>query len=246
MLLTARDILFLWVARMVMMGIEFAGDIPFEHVYVHSVIQAPDGRRMSKSLGTGIDPMDLIEGGDNYPAYGADAVRFGLLAMSSTQDVRFSEEKVAQGRALANKLFNASRFVLLNVRGRRAQRRGRRRWRTAGSSAACSAWSADSHRAIEEFEFHKLALGLYDFVYGELCDWYLELVKGREFDEDLSATMLHVLRETLALCHPVIPFVTEELWAHVPGARGAAGGRAAAAAGRGAARPRTPRRRSAT
>src|SRR5213075_945961 len=114
-LLTARDILFLWVARMVMMGIEFAGDIPFEHVYVHSVIQAPDGRRMSKSLGTGIDPMELIEGGDKYPAYGADAMRFGLLAMSSTQDVRFSEEKVAQGRALANKLFNASRFVLLNV-----------------------------------------------------------------------------------------------------------------------------------
>src|SRR4051812_22645416 len=114
-LLTARDILFLWVARMVMLGVEFAGHIPFEHVYVHSVIQAPDGRRMSKSLGTGIDPMDLIEGGGGYPAYGADAVRFGLLAMSSTQDVRFSEEKVAQGRALANKLFNASRLVLLRV-----------------------------------------------------------------------------------------------------------------------------------
>jgi valyl-tRNA synthetase len=85
---------------------------------------------------------------------------------------------------------------------------------------------ADSHRAIEEFEFHKLALGLYDFVYGELCDWYLELVKGREFDDDLSATILYVLRETLALCHPVIPFVTEELWSHVPGADGLlAGGR---------------------
>src|SRR5206468_1716465 len=114
-LLTARDILFLWVARMVMMGIEFAGDIPFEHVYVHSVIQAPDGRRMSKSLGTGIDPMELIEGGDKYPAYGADAVRFGLLAMSSTQDVRFSEEKVAQGRALVQKLYSAARLILMNV-----------------------------------------------------------------------------------------------------------------------------------
>jgi valyl-tRNA synthetase len=224
-LLTARDILFLWVARMVMMGIEFAGDIPFEHVYVHSVIQAPDGRRMSKSLGTGIDPMELIEGGEKYPAYGADAVRFGLLAMSSTQDVRFSEEKVAQGRALANKLFNASRFVLLNVRPVEAAPRPQTvedRWILSRLARVV----ADSHRAIEEFEFHKLALGLYDFVYGELCDWYLELVKGREFDDDLSATILHVLRETLALCHPVIPFVTEELWGHVPGTEGLlAGGR---------------------
>src|SRR4051795_2947459 len=107
---TARDILFLWVARMVMMGLEFTGDIPFEHVYVHSVIQAPDGRRMSKSLGTGIDPLEEIE------RHGADAVRFGLLAMSSTQDVKYSSEKVQQGQRLANKLFNASRYVLLNVR----------------------------------------------------------------------------------------------------------------------------------
>ena len=102
-----------------MIGLEFTGDIPFDDVYVHSVIQAPDGRRMSKSLGTGIDPLDLIEGGPrppvfeqggDFPAYGADAVRFGLLAMSSTQDVRFNEDKVAQGRQLANKLWNASRL----------------------------------------------------------------------------------------------------------------------------------------
>ena len=106
---TARDILFLWVARMVMMGIEFTGEVPFADVYVHSVIQAPDGRRMSKSLGTGIDPIDEID------AHGADAVRFGLLAMSSTQDVRYSSEKVRQGQALANKLFNAARYVLGNV-----------------------------------------------------------------------------------------------------------------------------------
>jgi valyl-tRNA synthetase len=222
---TARDILFLWVARMVMMGIEFTGDIPFEHVNVHSVIQAPDGRRMSKSLGTGIDPMELITGSDTYPAYGADAVRFGLLAMSSTQDVRFSEEKVGQGRALANKLFNASRFVLLNVQPVEAQPRPQTvedRWILSRLARVI----ADSHRHIAEFEFHKLVLGLYDFVYGELCDWYLELVKGREFDEDLSATMLYVLRQTLSLSHPVIPFVTEELWANVPGAAGLlAGGR---------------------
>src|SRR5436190_8446806 len=121
---TARDILFLWVARMVMMGLRFPGDIPFEHVYVHSVIQAPDGGRMSKSLGTGIDPLELIDGGPrppvfsqggDFPAYGADAVRFGLLSMASTQDVRFNEERVAQGRQLANKLYNACRLVLLQV-----------------------------------------------------------------------------------------------------------------------------------
>jgi valyl-tRNA synthetase len=213
-LLTARDILFLWVARMVMMGLRFAGDVPFEHVYVHSVIQAPDGRRMSKSLGTGIDPLEEIE------RHGADAVRFGLLAMSSTQDVRYSAEKVRQGQALANKLFNAARFVLLNVSPDAAA--GPRpatvedRWILSRLQRA----KADAARRIEEFDFHKLALGLYDFVYGELCDWYLELVKAREFDADLSATMLFVLRETLALAHPVIPFVTEEVWSYVPGVDG--------------------------
>ena len=106
---TARDILFLWVARMVMLGLEFTGDVPFDDVYVHSTILATDGRRMSKSLGTGIDPIDLID------RHGADGTRFGLLAMSSTQDVRFSEEKIVQGQQLANKLFNASRLVLLRV-----------------------------------------------------------------------------------------------------------------------------------
>jgi valyl-tRNA synthetase len=210
---TARDILFLWVARMVMMGLEFTGDIPFEDVYVHSVIQAPDGRRMSKSLGTGIDPLDEID------RHGADAVRFGLLAMSSTQDVKYSSEKVQQGQRLANKLFNASRYVLLNVQDVEAEPRPQTvydRWILSRLQAA----KADFAENIAAFDFAKGALGLYDFVYGELCDWYLEFTKGREFDADLSATMLHVLRETLTLAHPVIPFVTEELWAHVPGTEG--------------------------
>src|SRR3954469_18371370 len=108
-LVTARDIIFLWVARMVMLGIEFTGEVPFTDVPITSVIQAPDGRRMSKSLATGIDPLDEIA------THGADAVRFGLLAMSSTQDVRYSEKRVKQGQDLANKLWNASRFVILNV-----------------------------------------------------------------------------------------------------------------------------------
>jgi valyl-tRNA synthetase len=209
---TARDILFLWVARMVMMGLEFTGEIPFADVYVHSVIQAPDGRRMSKSLGTGIDPIDEID------AHGADAVRFGLLAMSSTQDVRYSSEKVRQGQALANKLFNAARYVLGNVApGAEPAPRPTTvhdRWILSRLESAKGSFES----SVEAFDFAKAALGLYDFVYGELCDWYLEFNKGRDYDDDLSATMLHVLRETLVLAHPVIPFVTEELWGYVPSA----------------------------
>src|SRR4051812_1921436 len=211
---TARDILFLWVARMVMMGLEFTGEVPFTDVNVHSVIQAPDGRRMSKSLGTGIDPLDEID------KHGADAVRFGLLAMSSSQDVRYSAEKVEQGQALANKLFNASRFVLGRVQeGVEAAPRPvavEDRWILSRLQRA----TGETRAHIEGFDFAKAVLGLYDFVYGELCDWYLELIKGRDFDEDLAATLLYVLRGTLALAHPVIPFVTEEIWSHVPGADG--------------------------
>src|SRR4051794_16607368 len=209
---TGRDILFLWVARMVMMGLRFTGDVPFHDVYVHSIIQAPDGRRMSKSLGTGIDPLDLIQ------QYGADATRFGLLAMSSSQDVRFSDEKIAQGAQLANKLWNASRFVLLRVgEGVEAAPRPQTvedRWILSRLQRAKGAIRG----AIEAFEFHHAALGLYDFVFSELCDRYLELVKARLDDPDVQATLLHVLRETVALAHPVIPFVTEEIWSYVPGA----------------------------
>jgi valyl-tRNA synthetase len=245
---TARDILFLWVARMVMFGLEFAGDIPFDDVYVHPVIQAPDGRRMSKSLGTGIDPLYLIEGGPrppvfeeggDFPAYGADAVRFGLLASSSTQDVRFNEERVAQGRQLSNKLWNASRLVLLRIpddvavvpESPPAAEAIEDRWILSRLQAA----ERDVARSIDGFEFHAAALRLYDFVYGELCDWYLEMIKPRLYgrvtssagsslrepeDETVFELALHVLAETLALAHPVIPFVTEEIWSHVPGADG--------------------------
>ena len=226
-LLTARDILFLWVARMIMMGIEFTGDVPFHDVYVHSIIQAPDGRRMSKSLGTGIDPLEEIE------RHGADAVRFGLLAMSSTQDVRYSPEKIEQGQRLANKLWNASRLVLLNVRPDvAAEPRPETledRWILSRLQRAKR--SVASH--VERFDFSHAALGLYDFIYGELCDWYLELVKPRLYDDEadsgaVSATLLHVLGETLAMAHPVIPFVTEEIWSYLPGADGLLAGHRAA------------------
>ncbi|HEX3691972.1 MAG TPA: valine--tRNA ligase [Solirubrobacteraceae bacterium] len=232
---TARDILFLWVARMIMMGIELTGQVPFSDVYIHSVIQAPDGRRMSKSLGTGIDPLQEIE------RHGADAVRFGLLATSSTQDVRYSAEKVQQGQALANKLFNATRFALLRVHASLGAQAAAELEPEPLPSTVEDRWilsrlaqiESDTAARIEDYDFSHAALGLYDFVYRELCDWYLEIVKPRLPDlepgeghapaperERLAATLLHVLRQTVALCHPVIPFVTEELWSYLDGGGG--------------------------
>jgi valyl-tRNA synthetase len=215
-LTTAREILFLWVARMVMTGIEFAGDIPFHDVYVHSVIQARDGRRMSKSLGTGIDPLEEID------RHGADALRFGLLAMSSTQDVRFSDAKVQQGRDLSNKLWNASRLVLLNVdhdssrQVPEAPKAEEDRWILSRMESAIETIGS----LLDEYDFSHAALELYSFVFSDLCDWYLEIVKPRlyeaEGDPEISAVLLSVLERTLALAHPIMPFVTEEIWRFHP------------------------------
>jgi valyl-tRNA synthetase len=230
-LVTARDIIFLWVARMIMMGLEFTHDIPFSDVHIHAIIQAPDGRRMSKSLGTGIDPLDLINGGPrppvfkeggSFPAYGADALRWGLLAMASSQDVRFSEERIAQGLQLTNKLWNAARLILLGA-GPAARpgvepRAVEDRWILSRLERA----KAEVRRRIDTYDFAHAALALYDFVYGELCDWYLELVKPRlrAGEPEVTATLLHVLTQTLALAHPIIPFVTEEIYSFVPEAEG--------------------------
>jgi len=215
---TARDIIFLWVARMVMMGVEFTGELPFTDVPIHSVIQAPDGRRMSKSLGTGIDPIDEIE------EHGADAVRFGLLAMSSSQDVRYSAEKIRQGQELANKLWNASRLVLLRVEDVEAGPRPETvedRWILSRLERTTERTTAQ----IEGFQLAHAALDLYASFWGELCDWYLEFVKPRLYDEEadrsaLSATLLHALRRSLTLLHPIMPFVTEEIWSFLPEEQG--------------------------
>jgi valyl-tRNA synthetase len=223
-LVTARDIIFLWVARMVMLGIEFTGQIPFTDVPITSVIQAPDGRRMSKSLGTGIDPLDEIEN------HGADAVRFGLLAMASTQDVRYSAQRVKQGEDLTNKLWNASRLVLLNAVtdttlskgpgsiGRVASLRIEDRW-------ILSAMERHTERAnelIDQYRLSAAALELYEAFWTDVCDWYLELVKPRlyEGDPDAAAVLMHVLARCLTLLHPFMPHVTEEIWSYMPGERG--------------------------
>jgi len=214
-LTTAREILFLWVARMIMTGIEFAGDVPFRDVYVHSVIQARDGRRMSKSLGTGIDPLEEID------KHGADALRFGLLAMSSTQDVRFSDAKVQQGADLANKLWNASRLILLNVAEVDAAPRplnAEDRWLLSRLEQTISSVTAK----LEEYDFAHAAQEAYSFFWSELCDWYLEIVKPRlyEGEAEVSATLLWTLQRLLALLHPIMPFVTEEIWAYHPSRQG--------------------------
>jgi valyl-tRNA synthetase len=219
-LTTAREILFLWVARMIMTGLEFAGDVPFKDVYVHSVIQARDGRRMSKSLGTGIDPLDEID------VHGADALRFGLLAMSSTQDVRYSDAKVQQGRDLANKLWNASRLILLNTADgtesgdidRFQSRRPEDRWILSRMERTI----ASVTQKLEAYDFAHAAQEAYAFLWSELCDWYLEIAKPRLYDGEVevSANLLWVLERTLALLHPLMPFVTEEVWSYHPSRQG--------------------------
>ena len=210
LLSTAREIIFLWVARMVMMGLEFVGDVPFREVYIHSVIQAPDGRRMSKSLGTGIDPVEMID------KYGADATRFGLLLMSSSQDVRFSEEKIAMGRNFANKLWNAARLVLLAADGTAPARSDDDlvdRWITSRLARATS----HVREALDAYAFAVAVDELYHFVWDEVCDWYLELVKARLYSDDeatrasAAGHAMYVLDGVVRLLHPFMPFVTEEI-----------------------------------
>jgi valyl-tRNA synthetase len=209
---TARDILFLWVARMVMLGIEYMGEVPFADVYIHSVIQASDGRRMSKSLGTGVDPLELID------EHGADALRFGLLLMSSQQDVRFSADKIRQGRQLVTKIWNATRLVI--TRGGRAgattppeARTVADRWMASRVTEAIELGA----ELIARYEFSRLADVIYHLVFDEFCDWYLELLKRDEATPEVAGDLLE---QILALVHPMMPFVTEACWEQLPGADG--------------------------
>ena len=214
-----RGIINLWVARMMMLGQEFAGQMPFSDVLIHATVQAPDGRRMSKSLGTGINPLDLVD------RHGADATRYGLLKMASTQDVRFSEGSIDEGARLANKLWNASRFVLMQAGEAAAPAPSTAdpvdRWILSRLSGA----SADVLRLLDAYDFSGAVKELYSFVWNDFCDWYVEAAKARLYGEDadarraVSETLLWVLERMLALMHPVMPFVTEELWSHLPGDR---------------------------
>jgi valyl-tRNA synthetase len=208
---TARDIIFLWVNRMIMAGLEIMGDVPFHDVIIHSTILDPEGRRMSKSKGTGIDPLELIE------AHGADATRYGLLKMSSTQDVRFTPVPIEEGRRLANKLWNVSRLVLSQAEGVEPALRPREleeRWILARIDAT----RAEVEAAWESYDFSHAVDRLYHLTFDDFCDWYAEAIKPRlyEGDADAKATALAALERLLKLLHPVMPHVTEEIWSHLP------------------------------
>jgi len=208
---TAREIIFLWVARMLMAGLELMGDVPFHDVIIHSTVLAPDGRRMSKSLGNGVDPMDVIE------AHGADATRYGLAKMSSTQDVRFSTGPIEEGRRLANKLWNVSRLILSQTSDVEPEARPRdveERWILARIDAT----RAEVERDLAAYDFAHAVDRLYHLTFDDFCDWYAEAIKPRlyEGDADAKATALEALSLLLRLLHPVIPHVTEEIWTQLP------------------------------
>jgi valyl-tRNA synthetase len=208
---TAREIIRLWENRMIFSGLELMGEIPFTDVIIHSTVLATDGRRMSKSLGTGIDPMEPIE------EYGADATRYGLLKISSTQDVRFSYGAIEEGRKLANKLWNVARLILQNTGDATPQARPRdleERWILGRIDAE----RAEVEESWKSFDFAASTDALYHLTFDDFCDWYAEAIKPRlyEEDEDAAATALTALERLLALLHPVLPHVTEEIWAQLP------------------------------
>jgi valyl-tRNA synthetase len=208
---TAREIIRLWENRMIFSGLELMGEVPFEHVIIHTTVLAPDGRRMSKSLGTGIDPLDLVA------EHGADATRYGLLKISSTQDVRFSMKAVEEGRKLANKLWNVSRLILANADAAAPDTRPRdleERWILARIEATRAELEAD----LAEYDFAHAAGRLYHLTFDDFCDWYAEAIKPRLYDgdEDARSTALAALERLLKLLHPVMPHVTEEIWSNLP------------------------------
>ena len=208
---TAREIIRLWENRMIFSGLFLMGEIPFTDVIIHSTVLAPDGRRMSKSLGTGIDPMEPIA------EHGADATRYGLLKISSTQDVRFSMGAIEEGRKLANKLWNVSRLILQNAENVTPTLRPHaleERWILARIDAV----RAEVEEAWGRFDFATATNALYHLTFDDFCDWYAEAIKPRLYDneKDAIATAMATLERLLALLHPVVPHVTEEIWSHLP------------------------------
>ncbi|MCK4284206.1 MAG: valine--tRNA ligase [Candidatus Brocadiae bacterium] len=217
-LVTDRGIIYFWVARMVMMGLEFMDEVPFSDVYIHGTILDEVGRKMSKSLGNGIDPVDMID------AVGADAVRFSLITLATEgQDLKLSESKFEMGRHFANKIWNAARFVLMNLGD------GGAGSPPAEVTAFEDLWVLSRLQAViesvtarlETFRTHEAAQELYGFFWHEVCDWYLEIVKARlqsAPSADRAAarqTLATVLDQSLRLLHPFAPFLTEELWQHL-------------------------------
>ncbi len=222
-LVTGADIIFFWVARMVMAGYEFVGDVPFRSVYFNSIVRDLQGRKMSKSLGNSPDPLEVIQ------EYGADALRFTIVALAPPgEDVRYAKEKTDLGRHFANKIWNAARFVLRQVPADtrveslqvfRSEDFGLAdRWILSRLERV----SREARAALEQFRFNEVALGLYQFLWHEYCDWYIEMSK-LALAEPTSprarvtrSVLVGVLERALRLLHPIMPFVTEEIWQHLP------------------------------
>lgn len=218
-LVTGYDIIFFWVARMIFMGLEFAQDIPFRHVFIHGLVRDAEGRKMSKSLGNGIDPLEVIE------KYGADTLRFTLVTGNTPgNDMRFYWERVESSRNFANKIWNASRFVLMNLEGFDPAQPVRDytladRWILSRYART----AAEATAAMERFELGEAARSLYEFIWNEYCDWYIETAKARLYNKEdaqgratAQYVLWYVLHHTLQLLHPFMPFITEAIWQHLP------------------------------
>lgn len=218
-LVTGYDIIFFWVARMIFMAMEFQREIPFRHVFIHGLVRDSQGRKMSKSLGNGIDPLAVVE------KYGADTLRFTLVTGNTPgNDMRFYWERVEGSRNFANKIWNAARFVLMNLDDFAPQ---------AGSGELTPAdkWIISRYQRtvaavtdnLERFELGEAARVLYEFIWSEFCDWYIEMTKPRLYDKQDAAArhtaqyvLWDVLAGTMKLLHPFMPFITEEIWQHLP------------------------------
>ncbi len=218
-LVTGYDIIFFWVARMIFSACEHTGKAPFEHVFIHGIVRDSQGRKMSKSLGNGIDPLKVIE------QYGADALRFTLVTGNSPgNDMRYYESRVEANRNFANKIWNASRFLLMNLSIDKIELPSlddlkiEDKWILSKYNKLVKAVSAN----LEKFELGVAAAKLYDFIWDDYCDWYIELVKPRLYEKDgksyetAQSVLAYVLVNTLKLLHPFMPFITEEIFTHLP------------------------------
>jgi valyl-tRNA synthetase len=219
-LVTGYDIIYFWVARMIFTALEFTDQIPFKDVLIHGLVRDAEGHKMSKSLGNGVDPLEVIE------KYGADAMRF-MLSTTSTpgQDLRFRWERVEQTRNFANKIWNASRFALMNLNGFTAADID-----LGGELGTAERWILhrfnetvrDVTRLIEQYEFGETGRLLYNFIWDDLCDWYIEFAKLSLYGEDAAAkrttqsVLAYVLDQTMRLIHPFMPYISEEIWQHLP------------------------------
>ena len=211
-LFTAPEIIFFWVARMIMAGLECVGDIPFSDVYIHGTVRDTKGRKMSKSLGNAIDPLEIIN------EYGADALRFSLI-VNSGQDLFISKEKFEIGRNFANKIWNASRLILINVPDELNPLNSLAQLKIEELDLP-SQWIISKFystlnnvtNAIEEYRFSEAETLIYEFFWKNFCDWYLEMIKDKFSNENIQTVSLSILEHSLRIMHPFMPFVTEEIW----------------------------------